>query len=311
MRNLPDVAAEANLDNYYCAKGECPDNYVVGGTSLAAPRWAGFLALANQQANGTPIGFLNPTIYAIGQGSEYGNDFHDITDGNNFNSGSPDLFSAVTGYDLVTGWGTPNGQSLLTALSGVPTGPNFALAASPSALNLAQGTDGTSTITVSAVNGFSGTVDFKVTALGQPSGVTASLKSTVGRRVRRFDIDRFHDLLHSRANFPIVVTGTSGGLTQTAYVTLTVSLSGDGAPGELVRPWFKFRQSAHEHDERSPGGDRHQHRHGQPHHLDGHDGRYECQRLCQERRHLHGSHGHAQRHLHGQRDVHAVRDGEP
>ena len=233
LRNIPDVAAEANADNYYCANGECPNNYAIGGTSLAAPRWAGFLALANQQAYGTPIGFLNPIIYGMGQGSHYGNDFHDITDGNNFNSGSPDLFSAFTGYDLVTGWGTPNGQSLLTALSGVPTGPNFALAPSPSALNLTQGNDGTSTITVSAVDGFSGTVDLAVTALGQPAGVTASLKPTsvAGSGASTLTVSTTYST--PGANFPIAVTGTSGGLTKTAYVTLTVSLS---ATAPLVSP---------------------------------------------------------------------------
>ncbi|MGA2606116.1 MAG: choice-of-anchor D domain-containing protein [Terriglobia bacterium] len=240
LRNIPDVAAEANPDNYYCANGGCPHNYVIGGTSVAAPRWAGFLALASQQANGTPIGFLNPTIYGIGQGPEYGNDFHDITEGNNFNSGSPDLFSAVTGYDLVTGWGTPNGQSLLTALSGVPTGPNFALAPSPRSLTVTRGNGGTSTITVSAVNGFSGTVNFTVTALGQPAGVTASLNPTsvAGSGASTLTVSTTSST--PVANFPIVVTGTSGTLTQTAYVTLTVSLSGTAPVVSLSAPGLSF-----------------------------------------------------------------------
>jgi len=217
-----------------------PHNYVIGGTSVAAPRWAGFLALASQQANGTPIGFLNPTIYGIGQGPEYGNDFHDITEGNNFNSGSPDLFSAVTGYDLVTGWGTPNGQSLLTALSGVPTGPNFALAPSPRSLTVTRGNGGTSTITVSAVNGFSGTVNFTVTALGQPAGVTASLNPTsvAGSGASTLTVSTTSST--PVANFPIVVTGTSGTLTQTAYVTLTVSLSGTAPVVSLSAPGLSF-----------------------------------------------------------------------
>jgi len=116
LRNIPDIAAEANTDNYFCANGSCQGG--VGGTSLAAPRWAGFLALANQQAQGRPIGFLNPTLYALGQGANYHSDLHDVTSGNNFNSSSPSLFSAVTGYDLTTGWGSPNGQSLINALSG-------------------------------------------------------------------------------------------------------------------------------------------------------------------------------------------------
>jgi len=111
-RNCPDVAAEANTDNYICYDGTCAGGW--GGTSFAAPRWAGYLALTNQQAvaNGLkPLGFINPTLYSIGLGSSYGADFHDIT------SGSNGTYSAVTGYDLVTGWGSPNGTGLINALA--------------------------------------------------------------------------------------------------------------------------------------------------------------------------------------------------
>ena len=117
LRNLPDVAAEANTDNYFCANNTCEGG--IGGTSLAAPRWAGFLALANQQAAGRPIGFVNPTLYSIGRSSAYNSDLHDITSGDNFNTHSPNKFAAVTGYDLTTGWGAPGGQALINALAGV------------------------------------------------------------------------------------------------------------------------------------------------------------------------------------------------
>ena len=121
LRNVPDVAAEANTDNFFCANRSCQGG--VGGTSLSAPRWAGFLALVNQQAAGNgnpPVGFLNPTIYTIGRSLSFTSDLHDITGGNNFNTGSPNLFTAVSGYDLVTGWGSPNGQNLIDALAGTP-----------------------------------------------------------------------------------------------------------------------------------------------------------------------------------------------
>jgi len=91
-----------------------------GGTSFAAPLWAGYIALANQQAvgDGSPtLGFINPAIYSIGVSSSYGTDFHDVT------SGTSGSYSAVTGYDLVTGWGSPNGSSLINALVGVSTSP--------------------------------------------------------------------------------------------------------------------------------------------------------------------------------------------
>jgi len=77
------------------------------------------MALVNQQAvaNGRPTaGLLNPTIYALGTGSSYASDFHDITSGNN-NNGIGQSYNAATGYDLVTGWGSPTGQNLINALS--------------------------------------------------------------------------------------------------------------------------------------------------------------------------------------------------
>jgi subtilase family serine protease len=87
LRNVPDVAMEGDFDNYACSMGVCADDYA--GTSFAAPRWAAFMALINQQAieAGTApqggIGFLNPSIYTIGNDARYSQDFHDITIGNN------------------------------------------------------------------------------------------------------------------------------------------------------------------------------------------------------------------------------------
>jgi uncharacterized repeat protein (TIGR01451 family) len=63
------------------------------------------------------MGIVNPAIYAIGKSSaNYASSFHDITTGNNFSDVSPNQFSAVPGYDLCTGWGTPNGSNLINAL---------------------------------------------------------------------------------------------------------------------------------------------------------------------------------------------------
>lgn len=112
LRNSPDVAAEANTDNYICYNGTCAGGW--GGTSFAAPRWAGYLALVNQQAVaqglGT-VGFINPTLYSIGLGSSYATNVHDIT------SGSNGTYSTEKGYDLVTGWGSPNGSGLIYTLA--------------------------------------------------------------------------------------------------------------------------------------------------------------------------------------------------
>jgi uncharacterized repeat protein (TIGR03803 family) len=63
------------------------------------------------------VGFLNPALYALGQSADYTNCFHDITVGNNATPTSGGLFPAVSGYDLCTGWGSPNGSNLIYALA--------------------------------------------------------------------------------------------------------------------------------------------------------------------------------------------------
>ncbi len=90
--------------SYTCADQEgCLANEY-GGTSFGTPMWAGYIALVNEQliANGEPtVGFINPTIYAQNVTSSYSTNFHDIS------SGTSGSYSAVAGYDLVTGWGSP------------------------------------------------------------------------------------------------------------------------------------------------------------------------------------------------------------
>lgn len=120
FRNFPDVAMTGD-DTLVIADGGF-EFIGVGGTSIAAPLWAGFMALVNQQATNNghgPIGFLNPAIYGIASGSNYTNCFHDITTGNNEWSGSPTLFVAFNNYDLCTGLGSPNGTNLINALTAV------------------------------------------------------------------------------------------------------------------------------------------------------------------------------------------------
>jgi subtilase family serine protease len=113
-RNVPDVSMVA-ANVYIVANNGVGGG--VGGTSVAAPLWAGFMALVNQraaQSGRPPVGFLNPAFYSLRNGGSF---FHDITTGNNTHANSPNAFYAVPGYDLCTGWGTPNGATLINALA--------------------------------------------------------------------------------------------------------------------------------------------------------------------------------------------------
>jgi len=220
IRDLPDVAAEANFDNILCDDGTCTDNET-GGTSYAAPRWAGYLALVNQQAvtnTGKTLGFINPAIYAIGKSTSYDTDFHDITSGNN-NNGSGKSYNAVTGYDMVTGWGSPNGANLINALAGSGT-PSFTLSDSPSSLSITQGgAAGTSTVTVTDVGGFTGSVT--LAASGLPSGVTATFGTnpTTGSST----LSLTASATATTGSSTVTITGTSGSLTATTTLALTVT----------------------------------------------------------------------------------------
>ncbi|MGA3136138.1 MAG: S53 family peptidase [Terracidiphilus sp.] len=219
LRNGPDVSANANFTFYTCSdQTTCLANEY-GGTSFAAPMWAAYIALANQQlaANGEPtIGFINPTIYAQNVTSSYGADFHDIT------SGTSGSYSAVAGYDLVTGWGSPN-TGLINALAPTATSPTFTLSASPASVSVVQGNSGSSTITSTAVDGFDSAVALSVT--GAPAGVTVSLSSTSiaapGSGTSTLTLAVASTT--AAGTYTITVTGTGGGITQTATVSLTVT----------------------------------------------------------------------------------------
>jgi subtilase family serine protease len=131
-RDVPDISlnSASNHDGYlFCVQGSCTNGYrdtagnlsVVGGTSVAAPSFAGILALVEQK-NGSRIGNANPILYALGNSTFYNDVFHDITSGNNSSpceTGTPNCpnggsigYTAGTGYDQATGWGTIDANNL-------------------------------------------------------------------------------------------------------------------------------------------------------------------------------------------------------
>jgi kumamolisin len=217
-RNGPDVSANANFTFYVCADQTTCTANEYGGTSFAAPMWAGYLALANQQAvtNGVAApGFIDPVIYPLNLGNSDA-DFHDIV------SGSDGLPTTV-GYDLATGWGSPNGSLLINALTG-PAGPNFTLSANPTSVTIKQGASGTSTITITPVDGFSGSVTLADSGL--PSGVTAGFSPNPATTTSTLTLTA--SATATTGTVTVTITGTSGSLTNTTTLSLTVNSSSSG-----------------------------------------------------------------------------------
>jgi kumamolisin len=106
-RGVPDVSGDASPGSGYVVRVD-GQNSVFGGTSAVAPLWAGLTALINQKM-AKPLGFANPTLYAL-----HGSGLVDITQGNN------NGFNAAPGWDPCTGLGRPDGAKLLAALASQP-----------------------------------------------------------------------------------------------------------------------------------------------------------------------------------------------
>ncbi|MGZ4143186.1 MAG: S53 family peptidase, partial [Actinomycetota bacterium] len=131
MRGVPDVGYQASATTGILEYLSLPPDgdgsnvgdtgwYDIGGTSIGTPQWAGLVALADQMA-GHRLGLINPTLYSIASNpSQYAADYFDVTTGNN-GLFAPDVpgYPATTGWDPVTGLGTPNAANLLPDLAGL------------------------------------------------------------------------------------------------------------------------------------------------------------------------------------------------
>jgi kumamolisin len=230
-RNGPDVSANANFTYYVCADQTTCTANEYGGTSFAAPLWAGYLALVNQQraSNGNgPLGFVNPSLYLIGNagGTTYSTAFHDITSGSNG-------YSAVTGYDLATGWGSPNGTGLFNALAGT-SAAGFTVSALPTKLSVAAGGSGSATIVSTTTGSFKSAVS--LSASGQPSGVTISFSpaSITGTGNSAMSIAAASTV--AAGTYTITVKGTYGSTTSSATIALTVTAAPPGSFSISVSP---------------------------------------------------------------------------
>jgi subtilase family serine protease len=212
-RNIPDVALTA--DNIFVCYDDGTTNgeYYYMGTSCAAPLWAGFCALVNQQstaANPTNyVGFLNPALYAIATNASYNSCFHDITISNNIGTNTPGLFYATNGYDLCTGLGTPTGTNLINVLA-------------PRPYCLTQPSNQTATV--------AGSAQFSVTAGGMPplgyrwlfNGTNLPATTNVIGTASNVLTISFVTVTNA-GNYQVVVTNAYGSVTS-SVATLTVNL---------------------------------------------------------------------------------------
>lgn len=127
MRGVPDVAYNADPNTGFSVYNTVPGDggvgwAVVGGTSAGAPQWAAIVAVANSTLSSVLGGNFANLLYAAANPStgNYYYDFNDITDGSNGNCGF--YCNAQTGYDYVTGLGSPFLGNLIQDL------PNYQLA---------------------------------------------------------------------------------------------------------------------------------------------------------------------------------------
>jgi len=167
-RDVPDISlTAANAHDPYIIISE-ESEIAVGGTSAAAPSFAGIIAVLNQflvqnHVQAKPgLGNINPKLYAMAAGSAPGV-FHDITTGDNIvpcDFGTLDCtnghfgYTAGVGYDLVTGLGSIDAYKFVTTWGGIPVTPTTTtLTANPAAV-VASG----STVLTATVKAASGTV---------------------------------------------------------------------------------------------------------------------------------------------------------
>ena len=131
-RGVPDVAFQASSrtgalvyitlppdgnSGLLCGGVPCSTGwYDIGGTSLSTPQWAGLVAIA-AQIKGSGLGPINAALYALAAGPNYGTYFYDVTTGNNQAVPCIPGYPATSGWDPVTGLGTPNAATLLPALA--------------------------------------------------------------------------------------------------------------------------------------------------------------------------------------------------
>jgi len=183
LRLVPDVALEADPSpgNYVLENGTW---FIVAGTSIAAPQWAGFLGELDQRAGGAGFGNPGALLYGLCGTAAY----HDITSGSNGD------YTAAAGYDMVTGLGTISADTFFAAA--VPTPGTTTTSVSTTSTTTSPTTastttttpaPGSTTTTIAAcpADGFSGLCCALAGGLARPECAADTLRRRIERRFRR------------------------------------------------------------------------------------------------------------------------------
>ena len=140
-RGVPDIAADADPQTGVVIVLNGVNFgllFLIGGTSLASPLWAGAIAMIDNARN-TNAGFFNPEIYNILNSSQYLPIFHDITTGNNCFQGTP-CYNAGPGWDPVTGIGSPNLGCIVSGCVPKPVSTGITITSPTTGQNVASTT---------------------------------------------------------------------------------------------------------------------------------------------------------------------------
>ena len=278
FRDVPDISLNASPDHdgyLYCTQvqttgsgtnyvsscqatsfrisdpGQSDNNglTVAGGTSFAAPSFAGLLAILEQKlASGGGLGNINPTLYTLASNSTtYASAFHDITTGNNqvpCTDGSPNCaatgsnnvigYVAGAGYDQVTGIGSVDANNLATAYAALvaATGTKTTLAITPgTSLEINEKVTFTATVVPNTLTTApTGTVQFYVngTAAGSPVALSTAAPYTAA----------LTQDFPTAGSYAVTATYSSGDSTYTGSTssgtTVTVVASGTAATTTAV-----------------------------------------------------------------------------
>ncbi|HUY20604.1 MAG TPA: protease pro-enzyme activation domain-containing protein [Candidatus Binataceae bacterium] len=148
VRDVPDISMEAACSTpgafsvFPASKSPTKVQCCACGTSLGAPVWAGIARLMVQANGQHPLGSINPQLYELGNRQDTpATGIRDVTLGNNDYNGVTG-FDAGTGYDLVSGWGTPDVTTLVSAFVATDT-INATLTFTPAKLKFRATPDGT------------------------------------------------------------------------------------------------------------------------------------------------------------------------